>query len=346
VSGGRPAPAVHHVLDVDDLSCAELEEVLALAATPAAELGPVLAGRTVALVFEKPSARTRSSTELAVASLGGHPVYVQQAEVGIDVRETAEDVARTLACYHAVLCARVADHRTLLRMAAAVDDALGRRWPGPDDGIGVGPAPVVNLLSDQAHPCQALADLLTLRQVLGELGGRTIAYVGDANNVWRSLATAVAMVGMCLRTASPDGYGPDAEDLARLSRLGAEVEVSDDPMEAAAGADALYTDVWTSMGQEEEADLRRKAFAGYGVDARMLSAAAPGAVVMHCLPAHRGEEIAADVLEGPASVVWRQAANRAHAMRGLLAWLARRAGGGTAPAVPGAAARHRAERRP
>ena len=310
---------IRHFLDVDDLSCDELEEVLALA-SPTARPAPVLAGRGAALVFEKPSARTRSSTELAVLALGGHPVYVQSAEVGIDERETAEDVARTLGCYHAVICARVRDHGTLVRMADAIDTTTGRVAPGPDDGVGLAPVPVVNLLSDQAHPCQALADLLTLRQLLGDLGGRTVAYVGDANNVWRSLAKAAAMVGMRVRTASPDGFGPDTEDLAVLSRLGADVEVTDDPAEAVVGADALYTDVWTSMGQEEESELRRKAFSGFTVDARLLAAAGPDAVVLHCLPAHRGEEITAEVLEGPRSVVWRQAANRMYAVRGLLAW--------------------------
>jgi ornithine carbamoyltransferase len=310
-----------HFLDVDDLSCEELETVLALAALPAEELAPVLAGRGVALLFEKPSARTRSSAEMAVVALGGHPVYVQGAEVGMDTRETVEDVARTLGCYHAAVCARVLDHDTLLRMAEALDTAGARPWPGPDDGVGVHDVPVVNLLSDRAHPCQALADLLTLRQVLGDLGGRRLAYIGDANNVWRSLAEGAAMVGMHLRIASPDGYGPEVEDLARLGRLGAEVEVTEDPVEAAAGADALYTDVWTSMGQEEEAERRRIAFKGFTLDQRLLDAAAPGAVVLHCLPAHRGEEISAEVLEGPHSAVWRQVANRAHAMRGLLAWL-------------------------
>jgi ornithine carbamoyltransferase len=315
-----------HLLDVDDLSCEELEQVLALAARPTATLVDRLAGRGVALLFEKPSARTRNSTELAVVSLGGHPVYVQGNEVGIDVRETAEDVARTLACYHAALCARVLDHRTLVRMAGAIDAGAATAWPGPDDGIGLHAVPVVNLLSDAAHPCQAIADVLTLRQVLGDLGGRTLTYIGDANNVWRSLAKAAAMVGMRLRVASPDGFGPDADDVALLGRLGGELEVLDDPVEAAAGADALYTDVWTSMGQEEEAELRRVAFKGFTVDARVL-AAAPHAVVLHCLPAHRGEEISADVLEGPRSVVWRQAANRMHAMRGVLAWLLETAAG-------------------
>lgn len=311
---------IRHFLDVDDLSCEELEQVLALG-DPAAPSAPVLRGRGAALVFEKPSARTRNSTELAVRALGGHPVYVQGQEVGIDTRESAEDVARTLACYHAVLCARVLDHTTLVRMAAALDEVDGRTFPGPDDGVGVVAVPVVNLLSDLAHPCQALADLLTMRQVLGDLGGRTVAYVGDANNVWRSLAKAAAMVGMRVRSASPDGFGPDAEDLAVLGRLGADIEVGDDPVEAAAGADALYTDVWTSMGQEEESALRRKAFAGFCLDERVVRAAAPDAIVLHCLPAHRGEEISTEVFEGPRSVVWRQAANRMHAMRGLLSWL-------------------------
>ena len=322
-----------HVLDVDDLSCGELEEVLALAAAPAGTPGDVLGGRGVALVFEKPSARTRSSTELAVVALGGHPVYVQGGEVGIDVRETAEDVARTLACYHAAICARVLDHETLVRMSAAVDAGGGLRWPGPDDGIGTAAVPVVNLLSDVAHPCQAVADLLTLRQLLGDLGGRTLCYVGDANNVWRSLAKAAAMVGMRMRTASPEGYGPGPEDLVALGRLGADIEVGDDPVEAATGADALYTDVWTSMGQEEEAALRRAAFGGFGIDDRLLAAAAPGAAVLHCLPARRGEEITAEVLESPRSAVWRQAANRMHAMRGLLGWLLG-PGGGAGEAGP------------
>jgi ornithine carbamoyltransferase len=297
-----------HFLDIDDLSCPELDEVLTLAARPAASSPAVLTGRGAALVFEKPSARTRSSTELAVVALGGHPVYIQGTEVGIDSRETAEDVARTLACFHAVICARVLDHEVLVRMAAALDGG----------GVDV---PVVNLLSDVAHPCQVIADLLTLRQVFGDLGGRTLAYVGDANNVWRSLALGATMVGMAFRTAAPEGYGPDPDDVARVARLGGDVELTDDPAEAVAGADAVYTDVWTSMGQEEEEALRRKAFSGFTVDDDLLAGAAPGAVVLHCLPAHRGEEISADVIDGPRSRVWLQAANRMHAMRGLLGWL-------------------------
>jgi len=315
-----------HFLDVDDLSCEELDSVLSMAALPVADVPRVLAGRGAALVFEKPSARTRSSTELAVKALGGHPVYIQGSEVGIDERETAEDVARTLACYHGVLCARVLDHGVLVRMVGAFEaaSAVARPATGYDDGDGdpfPAPVPVVNLLSDRAHPCQALADLLTLRQVFGEVEGRTVAYIGDANNVWRSLALAAAMTGIRIRTASPEGYEPDADDLARVARLGGDIEVTSDPMEAAAGADALYTDVWTSMGQEDELELRRQAFAGFTIDEALVARAAPDAVVLHCLPAHRGEEISGAVLDGPRSVVWRQAANRMHAVRGLLAWL-------------------------
>ncbi|HVC68658.1 MAG TPA: ornithine carbamoyltransferase [Acidimicrobiales bacterium] len=307
-----------HFLDIDDLSCPELDEVLSLAGQPPEAAPPLLAGRGAALFFEKPSLRTRSSTEMAVMSLGGHPVYIQGPEVGVDSRETAEDVARTLACFHSVICGRVLDHEVLVRMARALDGGSGS---GP--GAGSAHVPVVNLLSDRAHPCQVLADLLTLRQVFGDLGGRTLAYVGDANNVWRSLAIGTAMVGMALRTASPDGYGPDADDLARVARLGGEVEVTGDPAEAVAGADAVYTDVWTSMGQEEESTLRRKAFSGFTVDDDLLGRAGPEAIVLHCLPAHRGEEISASVIDGPRSRVWQQAANRMHAMRGLLTWILR-----------------------
>ncbi|HUC36657.1 MAG TPA: ornithine carbamoyltransferase [Acidimicrobiales bacterium] len=300
---------MRNFLEVDDLSCDELSVVMSMASAPPGSLGAPLTGCGVALVFEKPSARTRSSSELAVVALGGHPVYVQGLEVGIDRRETAEDVARTLACYHSVICARVDDHQVLVRMVDALADA----------GVDV---PVVNLLSDLAHPCQALADLLTMRQVFGDLGGRTIAYVGDANNVWRSLALGAAMTGVRVRTASPDGYGPDADDVERVVRLGGDIEVTDEPAEAAAGADVLYTDVWTSMGQEEEAEMRRKAFVGFAIDDELLGRASPDAIVLHCLPAHRGEEITASVIDGPRSRVWQQAENRMHAMRGLLAWVA------------------------
>jgi ornithine carbamoyltransferase len=333
-----------HFLDIDDLSCPELDEVLTLAAQPAESAPPLLAGRGAALFFEKPSLRTRNSTEMAVLALGGHPVYIGGPEVGIDTRESAEDVARTLACYHSLICGRVLDHEVLVRMAAALDGDAG---PGAGVGVGVGVGagpgagagagapgvPLVNLLSDRAHPCQVLADLLTMRQVFGDLGGRTLAYVGDANNVWRSLALGAAMLDMSFRTAAPDGYAPDADDLARVARLGGDIEITTDPVEAVAGADAIYTDVWTSMGQEEESVLRRKAFSGFTIDDDLLAHAAPDAIVLHCLPAHRGEEIAASVIDGPRSHVWQQATNRMHAMRGLLTWIL-----GAASSAPGVGA--------
>ena len=290
-----------HLLEVDDLTADELATVLDLAEDPQPE--PVLAGKGMALVFQKPSARTRNSMEMAVVQLGGHPVSVRGDEVGIDTRETAEDVARTLACYHAAIGARVFSHGVLERMAA------------------VSPVPVVNLLSDEAHPLQALADLLTLRQAWGGFKGRALAYVGDGNNVCRSLGLAGALAGLEIRVATPPAYGVPPQHADRLKALGAEVVETSRAAEAVDGADAVYTDVWASMGQEAEAAARRRAFEGFAVDERLMGAAAPGALFLHCLPAHRGEEVAAAVVDGPASRVWEQAANRMHAARGLLRFL-------------------------
>ena len=283
--------ALRHFLEVDDLSASELAAVLDLA--EAGSPPPVLAGQGVVLLFEKPSNRTRASMEMAVVQLGGHPISFRPDELGIDTREPAEDVARVLSGYCAVIGARVYDHGVLERLAAASS------------------VPVVNLLSDQSHPCQALADLLTLRQRLGSLEGRTLAYVGDGNNVCRSLVVAGRLTGLRVRVATPPGYEPTVED----------AEVSHDPAEAVAGADAVYTDVWASMGQEAEAAKRRADFAGFTVDEGLLAKAGPEAVFLHCLPAHRGEEVTASVVEGPQSAVWQQATNRLHAQRGLLLWL-------------------------
>jgi ornithine carbamoyltransferase len=291
---------MRHLLDVDDLSRSELAAVLDLAraSTPA----PVLAGQGVALLFEKPSARTRNSMEMAVVGLGGHPVTIRPDEVGIDQRETAEDVVRTLACYHAAVGARVFDHTVLERMAAQHV------------------VPVVNMLSDDAHPLQALADLLTID---AEFSGRsvTVAYVGDANNVARSLVLACALAGHAVRVASPVGFGFSDADRERFAALGADLGETNDANDAVAGAEVVYTDVWASMGQEAEAAERRQAFAGFTVDDDMLASAAPDAVFLHCLPAHRGEEVAASVVDGPRSRVWPQAANRMNAARGALSWL-------------------------
>jgi len=291
---------MRHFLEIDDLSADELAKVLDLSQT---ELPPVLAGKGAALVFEKPSLRTRNSSEMAVVQLGGHPVYVSAAEVGLGSRETPEDVVRTLAGYHAVVAARVFEHEKLERMA------------------GMDVVPVINLLSDLAHPVQALADLLTLRQHFGKLDGLTVAYVGDPNNVSRSLSFGLALSGASMRIASPDGYPVPEADIDRVRALGGTLEVTTDPSTAVRGVDAIYTDVWASMGKEDEAEARRQAFDGFTVDGLLMSDAAPHAVFLHCLPAHRGEEVEAEVLESPKSLVWPQAENRMHTMRGLLAFL-------------------------
>ena len=292
---------MRHFLEVDDLTSAELAEVLSLAAQ--ADPPQVLAGKGAGLIFEKPSARTRNSTEMAVVQLGGHPIYIRDEEVGIDKRESAEDIIRVMAGYHAVVAARVFDHGVLERMAA------------------LNVVPVVNLLSDQAHPMQALADLLTLTQEFGSLEGLVVTYVGDANNVWRSRAIGCAMSGAISRIAGPPGYAPAEEDLDRVRSHGGVVEVFHRPEEAVAGADAVYTDVWTSMGQEAEAAERLRAFEGFSITAELLDLMPQRGIFMHCLPAHRGEEVSHEALESERSRVFGQAENRMHSARGLLAWL-------------------------
>ncbi len=291
-----------HFLSMGDLSAAEVTRVLDYAEASASP--QVLSGLGTALVFEHPSVRTRNAAEMAVVQLGGHPVSIRGEEVGVDTRETAEDVALGLACYHALIAARVARHATLERMAAALDGAKVK-------------VPVVNLLSDHEHPTQALADLLTLRQHFGSLEGRTIAYVGDANNVCRSLVAAGSRAGVAVRVAAPQGYRLLQKDLEWAEQLGGSVRTFEDPARAVEGADAVYTDVWVSMGQEAEGRARRRAFAGFSIDDSLLGSASPDVLVMHCLPAHRGEEISEAVLGGARSVVWQQANNRMHAVRGL-----------------------------
>ena len=290
-------------LEVDDIDPVRLGAVLDRAIAWKVDPGQVpaaLAGRGVAALFEKPSARTRLSIEMAVATLGGHPIYVRGEEVGLDTRESVEDVARTMAGMCALIAARVFDHGVLERMEAAVD------------------VPIVNLLSDRAHPCQALADLLTLREHFGRLEGLRVAFVGDGNNVAASLAFGAALSGVELAVASPEGYELDPEVVARARNLGGTIEVTGDPDDAARGVDAIYTDVWTSMGQETEREQRRHAFAGFTVDEPLFKGANPGAVFLHCLPAHRGEEVVTEVIDGPRSLVWEQAANRMHGARALL----------------------------
>ena len=282
-----------HLLTIAALGREGLEEILALSESTG--LGRPLEGKGVALVFQKPSARTRNSMEMAVVQLGGRPVYIQKEEVGLGTRETAEDVARTLACYHEVIAARVLDHSDLERMAAATD------------------TPILNMLSDRSHPLQALADLLTVKQLLGSLEDARIAYVGDGdNNVCRSLAEACSLLGIEMAVASPEGYGlPDS--LPYIRQLA-------DPAEAVRGARIVYTDVWVSMGQDDETAKRLAAFCDYQVDDALM-AKADDAFFLHCLPARRGEEVTDSVMESPKSAVWRQAENRMHTARGALAWI-------------------------
>lgn len=293
---------MRHLLEIDDLTTDELTEVLARSA--ATDLEPNMTGQGVALVFEKPSARTRNSCEMAVFQLGANAVYIQGSEVGFDVRESTEDIARTLAGYYDVVCARVFKHGTLERMAAT------------------NTVPMVNLLSDQAHPMQGLADILTLQQEFGtNISGRTVAYVGDPNNVWRSLSIAAGMLGANLRLAAPAGHQPSDADLARIAAAGGDPVISQSPAEAVDGADAVYTDVWVSMGEEGDADAKKAAFSQFTVTDEVMEAAGPNAIFMHCLPAHRGEEVAAGVADGAKSRIWPQAENRMHTARGLLSWL-------------------------
>jgi ornithine carbamoyltransferase len=297
---------VHNLLRMTDLELEDLTTILDLAESHA--LTPVLAGKGAALVFEHPSARTRNAAEMAVVQLGGHPVTIRGEEIGFDVRERVEDVARTLASFHALIGARVARHETLDRLAGALGAA----------GVAV---PIVNLLSDEEHPTQALADLLTIRQHFGKLEGLRVAFIGDGNNVARSLAYGCALVGATCTIASPEGFALSDDDVATTRALGGEVDRCETAAEAATGADVLYTDVWISMGEEPGAVAKRQAFKGFTIDDALLKRASREAIVLHCLPAHRGEEISAAVIDGPRSYVWQQAENRMHAIRGLLAWL-------------------------
>ncbi|HVL33095.1 MAG TPA: ornithine carbamoyltransferase [Actinomycetota bacterium] len=266
-----------------------------------------LRGRSIAMIFEKPSTRTRISFEVAIAELGGTPVVLNASELQLGRGETIEDTARVLSRYVHAVVVRTFEQERLDQLAAA------------------GSIPVVNALSDHEHPCQALADLLTVRERFGTLQGRTLAYIGDGNNVAHSLMLAGALAGMRIAVATPEGYEPvdavieQARGLA--SEHGGEIVVTNDPAEAAAGAHALYTDVWASMGQEDEADTRRAIFAPYQLNWVLVGRAASDSIVMHCLPAHRGEEITEDVIDGPQSVVWDQAENRLHTQKAVLEWL-------------------------
>ncbi|KPK22761.1 MAG: ornithine carbamoyltransferase [Dehalococcoidia bacterium SG8_51_3] len=264
-----------------------------------------LSGKTLALLFEKPSLRTRVSFEMAMRQLGGYAIYLSPAEVGLGKREPVPDVARVLSRYVDAIAARTFSHETLELLAQYAD------------------VPVINALSDLEHPCQALADLLTIYEKKGELEGLTMAYVGDGNNVAHSLMLASALAGIHFRIASPAGYQV-RDDLLELAQSyamesGTEILCTEDPRQAVHEADIVYTDVWTSMGQEDESEKRRRAFAGYQIDDELMMQAQEGAILMHPLPAHQGEEVAKGVLDSPRSVVFDQAENRMHLQKALLA---------------------------
>ena len=296
-----------HLLSISDLVPEELAQLLDLALKLKGEHPQLLTGRTLALLFEKPSLRTRVSFEVAMRQLGGSSLYLSPAEVGLGQREPVSDVARTLSRYVDCVAARTFAHETLQDLA---------RWAE---------VPVVNALSDHEHPCQALADLMTVREKKGELAGLTLAFIGDGNNVAASLCLGAAMSGMHFRIASPPGYELAAPVLKaaqpHTAATGGSMMLVTDPKEAAEGADIVYADVWASMGQEAETETRRQAFAGYQVSAELLAKAKPDAIVMHDLPAHRGEEITDEAIEGPQSVVFDQAENRLHAQKAVLALL-------------------------
>jgi ornithine carbamoyltransferase len=297
-------------LSVDDLSPEELAVVLDLSGKVKAHPGDVadaLRRKSVAMIFEKPSTRTRVSFEVAIASTGAHPVALSSQELQLGRGETIEDTGRVLSRYVDAIVLRTFEQERLELIASAAS------------------VPVVNALSDFEHPCQCLADLLTIRETKGELAGRTLTYLGDGNNVTHSLLLGGAKTGMHVRVATPPGFEPIPQIVQRATEIaegtGGSVLLTNDPREAAAGADVLYTDVWASMGQEAESDERALVFPAYRLDQEKVDVARPDVTVLHCLPAHRGQEITDEVIDGPHSAVWDQAENRLHTQKALLLWL-------------------------
>ena len=303
------------LLSAADLSAAEVDRVYATAAALKSEFratrrhaDPPLQGRTLGMLFQKPSLRTRVTFEAGMAQLGGHAIYLTSDAV-LGARESVRDVARNLERVVDAIMVRTGPHEVALELAAQA-------------GV-----PVINGLTIREHPCQALADLFTVRERFGRLDGLVLAFVGDGNNVYHSLALLGAAFGMVVRLAHPPGYGPNDRIVARARELaaetGGELSFGHDPREAVRGASVVYTDAWTSMGQEAETEERRDAFSGFQVDDVLLDAAGPEVVAMHCLPAHRGEEITSAVMDGPRSLIWEQSENRLHVQKGLLVELLR-----------------------
>ncbi len=297
-------------LSIDDLSPQELVGLLDLAAKVKAtpeDYAQRLHGKAVAMVFEKPSTRTRVSFEVAITSTGGHPVVLSSSELQLGRGETIEDTGRVLSRYVDAIVLRTFEQERLELLASAAT------------------VPVINALSDFEHPCQCLADLLTVREQKGELAGRTLTYLGDGNNVTHSLLLGGAKAGMRVRVATPPGFEPIPQVVHRAEEIaagtGGAVEILHDPAAASAQADVLYTDVWASMGQEAEADERALIFPSFRLDRELVDMAKPDVTVLHCLPAHRGQEITDEVIDGPLSAVWDQAENRMHTQKALLLWL-------------------------
>ncbi|KAB3547664.1 MAG: ornithine carbamoyltransferase [ANME-2 cluster archaeon] len=292
-----------HLISVSDLTHEEIYELLDLAARIKERRGhytDALKDMSLAMIFEKPSTRTRVSFEVAMTELGGHALYLNYADLQLGRSETICDTASVLSRYVHVIMARVYRHETVRELARCAD------------------IPVINALSDMEHPCQLLADLLTIRERKGDLKDLRIAWIGDGNNVCNSLMLGSAITGMNLSVACPAGYEPDAGIVARANELGSGVLITNDPIEAASGADVLYTDVWVSMGDEKEEEKRLRDFSGFQINSDLLGHAKSDCIVLHCLPAHRGQEISAEVLDGEHSVVMDQAENRLHAQKALL----------------------------
>ena len=296
-----------HLLNITDLDIDEIHQVLELAQRQPSSLGYPLRSSDgtpigAALIFEKPSNRTRHSMEIAVVQLGGHPIYTRGEEVGLDTREPVEDVARIMSGYHGLIAARVFKHGIVERLAGASS------------------VPVINMLSDFSHPLQGLADALTMVQEFGSLSGKTVAYVGDYNNVARSLGEICVVLGAQYRLACPEGYDASSDELQRISSLGSgSIEQSSRPHEIVTGAHAVHTDTWVSMGQEAEKAQRLEIFGAFSITAQMMASTASHSIFMHCLPAYRGYEVTAEVIDGSASRVIQQGHNRLHASRGVIA---------------------------
>lgn len=288
-----------------DLTTEEIIEILDMAEDlkekrVRGKVTDLLKNKSLAMIFEKSSTRTRVSFEVAMSDLGGHSIYLNSRDIQIGRGETVSDTAEVLSRYVAGITARVNSHKTVEDLAAHSQ------------------VPVINALSDLEHPCQILADFLTIREYKNSLKGLKFAWIGDGNNVCNSLILGCALVGMEIAVACPEGYEPIPEIVAKGRELGGDITITNDPQEAARDADVLYTDVWVSMGDEEEREKRLSDLADYQINSELLAVAKHNVIVMHCLPAHRGEEISAEVMEGPHSVVFDQAENRLHAQKALI----------------------------